>query len=407
MSNSSKHSVRGFLDISFTHSPVTNPSVGSAHPPSHFINDSNSDNAVADTSLIFPSKLNTLTVKKTGKPIKPALKPSHSAPNIRRLPKYVHFDPLDHIRHFSKSQTPSLLEVSLDACEETSENIESEKEGDELTIEMPNITPAVYRASSQPICLVQVVLSPDNHSLLGELAESSQATKKEVSVVYTFDFWHTVNETEAHSGKKGRYNFEIKLPAGQEVTMFFAVRLRINGKREEYWDNCDGMNYQMDIRRKRAKKSSAKPPPIDTSKPSVVTTEDPTSPPIQKGNFLRKSYDIDASLDLAIQNASESHSTLSSNMENPLRPSLSRFNSFPPPLHQKHESEKLQSEVTRHAPPLRAESNSNLTSSEYEELINRYCYYQPSSDSSPNSNFSFFKLNHDYLNSLPHDTLLG
>ncbi|KAG0734682.1 hypothetical protein G6F57_004268 [Rhizopus arrhizus] len=108
--------------------------------------------------------------------------------------------------------------------------------------------------------------------------------QKIVTVRYTFDLWSTYQETTgifkesipSTSNTWDRFLFSIPIEA-KEQTIYFALKYSVNG--QDYWDNNNGLNYQVTI----ALPVIAQPQPQLQQKKTLSKRYDfspPSSPPI-------------------------------------------------------------------------------------------------------------------------------
>ncbi|KAI2602791.1 carbohydrate-binding module family 21 protein [Hypoxylon sp. NC1633] len=212
--------------------------------------------------------------KKSGELVRPALRahrrPS-SMPGTPTFSKAVHFDShLEHVRHFLQVDRP----LAVSAGTSPADNYESDTEYPfgvqqpserlpqfEWELVVNNIPAETPIHRTLPVRLERVWMSPDQKSLIGSVAVANLAFQKSVVCRFTFDYWQTTSEVVAEyhheirpretvSGHD-RFQFSIKLSdlANLETkTLFFCVRYTVNGI--EYWDNNDGINFQVDFRKK-------------------------------------------------------------------------------------------------------------------------------------------------------------
>ncbi|KAK9764935.1 hypothetical protein K7432_007127 [Basidiobolus ranarum] len=206
----------------------------------------------------------TLVRKKSGEVVKSALKG-----RVRSMPttptKFVHFGAkLEQVKLFQKEQKPESISNPVSDDEEGYSSDEDTEY--ELTTRLPNFPPPIFSRSiynSKTISVDMIQLSEDKRDLVGTLQVQNLAFRKVVAVRYTFDFWRTVEEVVADFKESpvkpcpqfvgiDRFSFTINLenrvsfsPTSPKKTMFFAVRYQVNN--QEYWDNNDGMNYQVDL----------------------------------------------------------------------------------------------------------------------------------------------------------------
>lgn len=215
--------------------------------------------------------------KKSGELVRPALRaPSRkrpsSMPGTPTFSKAVHFDShLEHVRHFLQVDKP----LAVSAGSSPIDNYESDSEypfsGDERSARgsprfeweivvnnFPLETPA---RKAQPVRLERVWLSGDQKCLVGSVAVGNFAFQKTVACRFTLDYWKITSEVladyvcevrpvETPYGQD-RFHFAIKLADLvnlESKTLYFCVRYNVNG--QEYWDNNNGMNFQVDFRKK-------------------------------------------------------------------------------------------------------------------------------------------------------------
>ena len=213
--------------------------------------------------------------KKSGEPIRPALRPS-SAPKRRpsSMPgtpiygKAVHFDNhLEHVRTFLQVDRP----LAVSAGSSPVENYESDMEFPftnlpraprfEWEIRLPNFPTQRPEKAGVPVRMEKLYLSMDNKSLLGLVAVQNLAFHKLVVARFTFDYWQTTSEVKADYSndlrrrqlKDGfdRFIFNIKIAEQAHLetkTMFICIRYTVNGR--DLWDNNGSMNYQVDFSKK-------------------------------------------------------------------------------------------------------------------------------------------------------------
>lgn len=215
--------------------------------------------------------------KKSGELVRPALRPSSakqrpsSMPGTPTYSKAVHFDShLEHVRHFLQVDKP----LAVSAGSSPVENYESEVEFPfgydesgrprqqpfEWEIRLSNFPTDTAARQSLPVRVERIFLSSDNKNLVGVVAVQNLAFQKLVVVRFTLDYWKTTSEVIAdynHDVRRrqndgcDRFNFSIKLvdlANLENKTMFFCIRYSVNG--QDYWDNNNGMNYQVDFTKK-------------------------------------------------------------------------------------------------------------------------------------------------------------
>lgn len=215
--------------------------------------------------------------KKSGELVRPALRPASrrrpsSMPGTPTFSKVVHFDShLEHVRHFLQVDRP----LAVSAGSSPVDNYDSDAEypfsseprsssrtpSFEWEIIMNNFPVDTPVRKMQPVRLERVWLSADQKSLLGSIAVANLAFQKFVACRFTLDYWKTTSEVTAEyvgeirdnamAHSQDRFNFTIKLSdlANLEAkTLYFCLRYTVNG--QEHWDNNNGMNFQVDFRKK-------------------------------------------------------------------------------------------------------------------------------------------------------------
>lgn len=241
--------------------------------PSNSISDSDFEDVDEADILHKPP----LVRKKSGEPVRPALRPSSmnrrpsSMPGTPTYSKVVHFNnDLEQVRTFLQVDRP----LAVSAGSSPVDNHESELEfpfgnGDpaaqeppfEWEIKLSNFPRESLQRNSLPVKVERVYLSSDNKTLLGSIAVRNISFHKLVVARFTLDYWKTTSEVKADFNNDvrrkqvadgmDRFVFSIKLEdlANLESkTMFFCVRYNVAG--QEFWDNNGSINYQVDFTKK-------------------------------------------------------------------------------------------------------------------------------------------------------------
>ncbi|GJN69813.1 hypothetical protein PLICBS_003865 [Purpureocillium lilacinum] len=218
--------------------------------------------------------------KDSGELVRPALRDTPKRPsNLLGKPrssKAVHFDDLEHIRHFQKDGRPIEVKTASVPTDETNDyncpNTFRENDDQRLRLgwELVNNKPYANHDSHYqgviPVWLETVWLSSDQTSLLGSIAVANLAWRKHVACRFSFDNWHTVSEVNAeYSGEvrtriepveaisRDRFIFTITISdiANLETkAMAFCIRYSVNG--EDFWDNNMGNNFEVRFRRRQS-----------------------------------------------------------------------------------------------------------------------------------------------------------
>ncbi|KAA8892576.1 putative phosphatase regulatory subunit-domain-containing protein [Sphaerosporella brunnea] len=208
--------------------------------------------------------------KKSGEVVKSSLKsPSRSrpcsVPSTPTFPKNVHFDQtIEHVRHFLHSEKPSAVSVGSSPVEGVYD-AESEypfgyDDEPQWEIGLPNFPKDTESRKCLPVRLEKLCLSTDKKNLIGTVAVANLAFQKSVVSRFTFDYWQTVSEVTAEFSSDvrrreredgiDRFVFKIKLAEQanlEKKILFFCIRYNTNG--QEFWDNNNGVNFQVDFRK--------------------------------------------------------------------------------------------------------------------------------------------------------------
>lgn len=218
-----------------------------------------------------------LVRKKSGEPVRPALRPScprrrpSSMPGTPTYSKAVHFNnDLEQVRHFLQVDRPLAVSAGSSPVEHYESELEFPFGNSESTNQAPpfdweirltNFPRETAARSSMPVKVERVYLSSDNKQLLGAIAVRNIAFHKLVVARFTLDYWKTTSEVKADfnndvrrkqfSDGCDRFVFSVKLEDLANLenkTMFFCVRYNVAG--QEFWDNNGSMNYQVDFSKK-------------------------------------------------------------------------------------------------------------------------------------------------------------
>jgi hypothetical protein len=331
--------------------------------------------------------------KKSGELVRPALRQSSDKRQLPGTPtdsKAVRFDShLEHVRHFLQVDKP--LAVSADSSPVG--NYENEMEFPfgsnesgqsylppfEWEIRLSNFPADVKQRESWPVRVERVFLSSDNKNLVGAIAVQNLAFQKLVVARFTLDYWKTTSEVAAdynHGVQQrqndgcDRFNFSIKLvdlANLENKTMFFCTRYNVNGR--DYWDNNNGMNYQVDF----AKKTKPQHGKIRLKKPQLgagIVPDAPTRRTKANTQEFGSRYDFGASLSAAIQNASAI---------------LGEQGDLKPRLDTKQSSRQVPASGSDGQSPKPAaflSGKPSLSSQSYQELVDKYCFFGSSAKTS-------------------------
>ena len=267
-----------------------------------------------------------LVRKKSGEPVRPALRPRtarrrpSSMPGTPTYSKAVHFNSdLEQVRTFLQVDRPLAVSAGSSPVEAYqseiefpfgSSDVESHTPSFEWEIQLTNFPRDSLERLSMPVKVERVYLSSDNKNLLGAIAVQNIAFHKLVVARFTLDYWKTTSEVKADFNNDvrrkqandgyDRFIFSIKLEDQANLenkTMFFCVRYNVNG--QEFWDNNNSINYQVDFSKKARpmngkhgmQGAAARPlSSLPRSKPSTSTAARPRSFPSKASDDFASSF---------------------------------------------------------------------------------------------------------------------
>ncbi|KAH8704570.1 putative phosphatase regulatory subunit-domain-containing protein [Phaeosphaeriaceae sp. PMI808] len=127
-----------------------------------------------------------------------------------------------------------------------------------------------YERQSAPVRVERIFLASDNQTLVGNIACANISFHKFVVARFTLDYWKTTSEVVAefnHDVRKkhkddgyDRFNFNIKLADQANLeskTLLLCARYQVNN--QEFWDNNNSMNYQVDFSKKTKQRDNKRP----------------------------------------------------------------------------------------------------------------------------------------------------
>lgn len=272
------------------------------------------------------------TIRSDSTPILPSNLLSKSVPTTPTVAKAVHFDSnLEHVKVFKFKQRPTA--VSRDGSpEQTETETEEEKDSfpyiwrknqnginsrsnspptnsflgptmqsknspatpqpemeEQLVLRLPNFPSSTRLSVDREIFLERIFLAEDLRSVKGTVQVRNMSFEKWVAIRYTLDHWATIGEVSAEysetikSGQADRFTFSIKLnellnwPRGSAThetkSMFMCLRYTVN--EAEFWDNNEGLNYQLNFRKRQVPTTPLSTPVAATA----ATSSDPSGMP--------------------------------------------------------------------------------------------------------------------------------
>lgn len=323
-----------------------------------------------------------------------------------------------------------------------------------------------YERQTAPVRVERIALASDNQTLVGNIACANIAFHKLVVARFTLDYWKTTSEVVAefnHDVRKKRaddgydpFNFNIKLADQANLeskTLLLCVRYQANG--QEFWDNNNSMNYQVDFTKKtrqqhKPRRSNSgglgaiprsRHSPLSSRARSAVTIDDdfghdlenkfqfgssgritgvaPSSAirlkpkskqraqiyPDQgarrsQGQAFSSRYDFGASLSAALTTA---QSAMGDRSGLKVDTSSKGYFDRPAPLPRSHTTGPPVPGTRPEA--LSSDSKPDLQSAEYNELIQKFCFFgTPTGKGSPKATTPLVKNSHsdgatEYINS--------
>ncbi|KAK1057250.1 hypothetical protein LTR74_014301 [Friedmanniomyces endolithicus] len=220
----------------------------------------------------------SLVRKKSGELVRPALRGSSrrrysSMPGTPTYSKSVHFNEEENqTRHFLQVDKPMAVSAGTSPVEsyesESEFPFDSEAKG-ERDIRLANFPNDTFERRTKPVRVERIFLSADKQTLLGTIAVQNISFHKLVIARFTLDYWKTTSEIVAEYNNDprsppmdgcDRFSFSIKLSDMANVdtkTLLLCVRYAVNDR--DYWDNNNGLNYQVDFTTKAATKPVVKP----------------------------------------------------------------------------------------------------------------------------------------------------
>ncbi|KAI7879796.1 hypothetical protein K492DRAFT_207969 [Lichtheimia hyalospora FSU 10163] len=173
-----------------------------------------------------------------------------SSQKAKKQVRFCNDTQLEHVRFFLKTQEPIAIRDGDAPCLYTLVELKYSN--------WPNNMPLESRQRGM-ICLesVEQILTKPSMTLMGQCRVANIAFQKLITVRYTTNDWQSYHETEAFyrepisgcANPMDRFIFYIDLEAKMRytitTTVSFALCYTVNGR--EYWDNNDGLNYQINV----------------------------------------------------------------------------------------------------------------------------------------------------------------
>ncbi|KAH8651329.1 putative phosphatase regulatory subunit-domain-containing protein [Xylariales sp. PMI_506] len=177
----------------------------------------------------------------------------HKITSNRKNKKVRFSGNLEHVRYFNSSESPSAGRTSYPTADITDRNGAAAVEF--WRLRTPNLPSNRSPSTKHPACLERLYLSRDSNDIIGVVRVLNIAFEKLVAVRYSFDNWQTILDLSAQykteadsSGECDRFQFAIKLddrPTERQAVLHLCVWYRVNG--EEFWDNNEGLNFRLQL----------------------------------------------------------------------------------------------------------------------------------------------------------------
>ncbi|KAH7063796.1 putative phosphatase regulatory subunit-domain-containing protein [Paraphoma chrysanthemicola] len=211
---------------------------------------------------------------------------------------------IEQVRHFLQVDRPIAVSAGSSPVEtydsETEYPFEAPSKTPEWEIKLTNFPASeTYERQTAPVRVERIFLASDNQTLVGNIACANISFQKFVVARFTLDYWKTTSEVVAefnHDVRKkqkddgyDRFNFNIKLADQANLeskTLLLCVRYQVNG--QEFWDNNNSMNYQVDFSKKvkqQSKRSVGGLGAIPRSRHSPLAPRPRSMPPSVDDDF--------------------------------------------------------------------------------------------------------------------------
>ncbi|KAI8637175.1 putative phosphatase regulatory subunit-domain-containing protein [Parasitella parasitica] len=323
-------------------------------------------------------------------------------------------DQLEQVRYFYKTQSPLSVKSDPPSMDTSAEDYKLTQPNWPTRNQIFYCTDNKIRMEAVQLIDGDVEHMTDNKLVLqGRCRAANLSFHKLVSIRYTLDLWRTFSEITGEyresiastSNTWDRFYFSIPVEAKQATqTIYFALRYTVGD--QEYWDNNNGMNYQvimtpdesstdtkqtdtsklMDNKQEQA--SITNNTPTSTFTTSTVATDNTARENKETTKILGRRYDFTASLTAARKPLSPPPSPPGTPVDTEI------FNYTPPVFfgdsnqfdaapaavdaavtYQKSEPIAIASKPPA-SPPISAEGYQMS----YSDFVNKYCFYNSHSN---------------------------
>ncbi|CEP15432.1 hypothetical protein [Parasitella parasitica] len=362
--------------------------------------------------MLYQYKKRVMLKRSTHQINDPVVVQQKYSPNKKTVRFQDDQDQLEQVRYFYKTQSPisvksdpPFMDTSADDYKLTQPN-------------WPTRNQIFYNTDSKiRMEAVQLVdgdvehMAENKFVLQGRCRAANLSFHKVVSIRYTLDLWRTYSETTGEyresiastSNTWDRFYFSIPVEAKQATqTVYFALRYTVGD--QEFWDNNNGMNYQvtmtpdesildtkqadtsklMDNKQEQALITTNTP--ISTFETSSVITDNTARENKEATKVLGRRYDFTASLTAARKPLSPPPSPPGTPVDTEIfnyTPPVffgdsNQFNAAPAAsavTYQKSEPIAIASKPPA-SPPISAEGYQMS----YSDFVNKYCFYNSHSN---------------------------
>ncbi|KAH8651288.1 putative phosphatase regulatory subunit-domain-containing protein [Xylariales sp. PMI_506] len=307
-------------------------------------------------------------------PITPILRRNSTS---SRASKSVQFKTsLEHVRYFCRFDCPVTVNNSSPsddaACSKpTNSPFEYHLQASRVS-EHQALTP------DHPVRLEQLRLGHDPPRLAGIVAVLNLQYQKSVAIRFSFDGWTTVSEVAAQytsgslpplqAGQVDHFQFDLSLDDQSRLPdsiLLLCVRYRVNG--EDFWDNNKGQNFRVELPPNTLQSSSR-------SRARLKYDDQTTC-----RSYSYSPDDASRKTQLQLQSQPRHHKRASS-FDSSLLPQNLGHAPRDSSGRSEHYMRSLYENRTIPAPILNGRLKGSKPapgSPEYEELVRRYCFFQP------------------------------
>ncbi|KAI7896468.1 putative phosphatase regulatory subunit-domain-containing protein [Mucor mucedo] len=286
-------------------------------------------------------------------------RPTHAVIQPKKK-KSVRFEG-DQVRYFYKNQTPLAVKTDPPFMD---------RSVDDYKLSLPNwpTRNTIFYNTEQKIRMESVTLVNGDTDLMsqnmfmieGRCRALNLSFHKIVSIRYSFDLWRSFSETTGEfresiastSNTWDRFIFHIPIQPKEETqTLYLALRYTVD--EGEFWDNNNGMNYQV----------------IITPNEPIATTTEELAIIRNNTKVLGRRYDFSTSL----TEASRKPFGFASPPPSPPGTPVENENlSYTPPVFFGNDVETTTTTTPPASPPISSAEGFGMS---YSDFVDKYCFY--------------------------------